>query len=549
VEHPGLVAGPVGASTIPATHGGSAGTRAFLFSDLRGYTAFVERAGDRAAAEVLATYRELVRNVIGARDGAEIRTEGDSFYVVFPSASSAVEASLEIVSAANERSTAQRPIRVGVGVHAGETVATTEGLVGGAVNIAARVCSKAQPGEVLVTDTVRALTRTFLPYRYVGLGAQQLKGIAGGIPLYRVEAVPSTRGARLRRQIAGRRGRIGRIGAVVAMAVLLAIAAGTYAATRAPDCLSLPRTARDLVARIEPVRGCVVGTRAVGLRPGPIAAVESGIWLGNLDDHTVTWIDPALSEAVTSGAFGTPVAVAPGGGGGAYVLLRDDRTVVGQPASSGFTRDRVAWYDRHGGLREVRALPPVEIGTISAYDSIAFADGLAWISEGREGRIVLVNFGSGLPPAVEVETPPRSGLGPIDAGAGATWVASRLEPVVYRLQGATAPPRPIQLPDEHGGVAAIDATDAAVWLARADGTLTRLDPETEARESIEIDGTHVSQVAVGADGVWVVDPQSGHVRRVDPSTRRADPPIDVGGRPAGIALGPDGSPWVTIQGR
>ena len=87
-------------------------------------------------------------------------------------------------------------------------MATTEGLVGGAVNIAARVCAKAQAGEVLVTDTVRALTRTYLPYRYTWLGTQQLKGIAGGIPLYRVEAVPSSGRARLARQLGARRGRV-----------------------------------------------------------------------------------------------------------------------------------------------------------------------------------------------------------------------------------------------------------------------------------------------------------------------------------------------------
>src|SRR5512135_885952 len=104
---------------------GSAGTKGFLFCDLRGYTAFVEHEGDRAAAELLETYRTLVRAVIAAHEGAEIRTEGDSVYVVFPAASSAVEAGLAIVAGAAEASTKDRPIRVGVGVHAGETVETT----------------------------------------------------------------------------------------------------------------------------------------------------------------------------------------------------------------------------------------------------------------------------------------------------------------------------------------------------------------------------------------------------------------------------------------
>ena len=70
---------------------------------------------------------------------------------------------MAILDAAAARSTDAAPIRVGIGVHAGETVETAEGYVGSAVNVAARVCSQAKAGELLVTDTVRGLTRTFLP--------------------------------------------------------------------------------------------------------------------------------------------------------------------------------------------------------------------------------------------------------------------------------------------------------------------------------------------------------------------------------------------------
>ncbi len=61
-------------------------------------------------------------------------------------------------------------IRVGVGVHAGESVAAAEGYVGSAVNIASRVCALAKPGEVLVTDTVRGLTRTSGRLTFTPLG-------------------------------------------------------------------------------------------------------------------------------------------------------------------------------------------------------------------------------------------------------------------------------------------------------------------------------------------------------------------------------------------
>ncbi len=160
----------------------------FLFADLRDYSRFADTNGDRAAAELLATYRALVRQEVERHTGAEIRTEGDSFYVVFSSASAAIRCGLSILAAARDAGEKDpaRPIRVGIGIHAGETAETAEGLVGSAVNIAARVCAQANAGELLVTDTVRGLTRTSLPYVFVPVGTRQLKGIAEPIALYRV---------------------------------------------------------------------------------------------------------------------------------------------------------------------------------------------------------------------------------------------------------------------------------------------------------------------------------------------------------------------------
>src|SRR5688500_16148731 len=165
-------------------------TRGFLFSDLRGYTAFTEQHGDLAASGLLDRYRALVRREVARFEGAEIRTEGDGFYIVFPSASSAVRCGLAIVAeAARERATTtDEPLRIAVGIHAGETAESAEDYVGAAINVAARVCGVAREGEVLVTETVRSLTRTLLPGQFVPRGAPRLKGVAEPIPLYRVAA-------------------------------------------------------------------------------------------------------------------------------------------------------------------------------------------------------------------------------------------------------------------------------------------------------------------------------------------------------------------------
>ena len=193
-------------------------TRGFLFSDLRGYTHFVETRGATTAAALLVRYRALARAAIAQFGGAEIKTEGDSFYVVFNSVSSAVRCGLAISADAAAASSDQpdEPIQVGVGIHAGETVESEGGYVGSAVNIAARICAQAASGEVLVSETVRALTRSVLPVRFEPRGRRPLKGIADPIALYAVvESVPGAAWSRGPRRLRGRWLIAGLLGAAV----------------------------------------------------------------------------------------------------------------------------------------------------------------------------------------------------------------------------------------------------------------------------------------------------------------------------------------------
>lgn len=240
-------------------------TNGFLFADLRDYTGYVESHGDQAAAALLEAYRTLVRSAVADFGGAEIKTEGDSFYVVFPSASSAVQCGLAILRAAAERAASEgAPIRVGIGVHAGETVETSEGYVGSAVNVAARVCSQARPGELLVTDTVRALTRTFLPVSFVDRRSRRLKGIPEPVVMYRVvslepgiEIAPSAV-RRLRGQMSSAAG-VGRTTrvAVLLIGLLVGGAAAGYLLTAAqrPPVGTGATAATSTPAASEPIVG------------------------------------------------------------------------------------------------------------------------------------------------------------------------------------------------------------------------------------------------------------------------------------------------------
>jgi class 3 adenylate cyclase/tetratricopeptide (TPR) repeat protein len=164
-------------------------TRAFLFSDLRDYTSFVEAKGDAAAARLLRDYRTLVRREVARHDGAEVKTEGDSFYVVFDGPSVALDCAVAILRAADVRNRRDptAPLRIGVGVHAGETIAYDDQFVGSAVNIASRLAGKASAGELLISDTLRGLVRTSRSIAMQERGPLELKGVTEAIRAWTVD--------------------------------------------------------------------------------------------------------------------------------------------------------------------------------------------------------------------------------------------------------------------------------------------------------------------------------------------------------------------------
>jgi class 3 adenylate cyclase len=257
-------------------------TRGFLFSDLRGYTSFVERHGAAAAVELLTAYRELVRAEVERFDGAEIRTEGDSFYVVFDSVAAAVRCGLGIARAAAAATEGlERRIDVGIGIHAGETIETSEGFVGSPVNIAARVCALAAAGEVLVTETVRSLTQTLLQVRFVPRGRRKLKGIEEPVAVFAVEAVGEADAGRSEPRRGLWRDRRALIGAGVA--AVLALGAIGWLSLRSSDGLGPTRV---LVGFDMPLSGDAA-LRGKSIRRGVLLALNEANRSGELGDVRV----------------------------------------------------------------------------------------------------------------------------------------------------------------------------------------------------------------------------------------------------------------------
>jgi class 3 adenylate cyclase len=130
------------------------GVRTILFTDMEGSTTLTERLGDAKAQELRRTHDSIVPEALKAQGGSETKHTGDGIMASFPSASRAIECAVAVQRAIAEGET---PLRVRIGLNAGEPVAEESDLFGTAVNLARRICDQAEPGQILVSDVVQQL--------------------------------------------------------------------------------------------------------------------------------------------------------------------------------------------------------------------------------------------------------------------------------------------------------------------------------------------------------------------------------------------------------
>ena len=159
----------------------------FLIADVRGYTSFTQQHGDEAAARLAATFAEIAREGVEARGGRVIELRGDEALAVFTSARQLRAAvDLQVVFKDETDWDPATPLRVGMGIDAGEAVPVEDGYRGAALNFAARLCSQAGPFEVLATQGVIHLARAVDGVRVAEHGPLQLKGVAAPVTVLRV---------------------------------------------------------------------------------------------------------------------------------------------------------------------------------------------------------------------------------------------------------------------------------------------------------------------------------------------------------------------------
>jgi class 3 adenylate cyclase len=156
------------------------GTVTFVFTDIEGSTRLLQELGDEAYGRVAGDHRRLVREAFGARGGTEIDTQGDAFFFSFPRARDAVAAAVDAQRALRDHEWPDgSEVRVRMGLHTGEPHVGEEGYFGLDVVRAARISAAGHGGQILISETTRALLGNQLPQGVAvhDLGQQDLKDV------------------------------------------------------------------------------------------------------------------------------------------------------------------------------------------------------------------------------------------------------------------------------------------------------------------------------------------------------------------------------------
>jgi predicted ATPase/class 3 adenylate cyclase len=171
------------------------GTVTFLFTDIEGSTRLLQRLGDRYR-EVVDRHGRILRHAILEGGGGEVRTEGDSFFAVFPTPAGALAAAVQAQRALTAHPWPEgHSVRVRMGLHTGQAVPGGDDYIGLDVHLAARIAAAGHGGQILVSEATRALVEHTLPdgSSLRDLGRHRLKDIEHPEHLYDlvIEGLPA----------------------------------------------------------------------------------------------------------------------------------------------------------------------------------------------------------------------------------------------------------------------------------------------------------------------------------------------------------------------
>ena len=520
--------------------------RTFVVADLRGYTRYSAAFGDEAAAVVAVKFAGIAAKVAEASDGELVEVRGDEVLLAYASARQAMRGALELQRRCRGPDGILLP--VGAGIDAGEPVAVGEGYRGGSLNLAARLCGIAGPGQTLASDTTVALARRVEGLTLRELRPARLKGIDRQVRAWEldsVEALPPVPTVptppRQPRRPRGHRGMA--LAGLAAVGLLVAFATAVLVVRSRDDAagegVDIP--ANSVVA-IDPSNWSIKRVVRVNLGVSPVAVAfgEGAVWTYNSDEGNLIEIDPRSGHVRLRGLGVNPTDVVAGAGS----------VWIASPATAQILR-----LDPLQPTADPIALP-LEAAASARYGAygLALSRGQLWVAGGYNNGVVTLDTVTGKVTRDHAPSLQFESFFEISASPTAVWAAENVEAVSavkLSIPGGIPLDEPVGM--GHNGLLGpqddMVATDKAVWYALAkDDRVYRIDPASPARviDSIRV-GDGPSGIAVDGQGrPWVTNSLSGSIAVIDPRSDDVVKTIALHHTPTSITYG-GGLLWVTVQ--
>jgi class 3 adenylate cyclase len=481
-----------------------------LFTDIVGSTERADAMGDRAWRDLLRRHHAVVRRQLKRHRGREIDTAGDGFFATFAQPADAIACALDV---ANEVTALSLEVRAGI--HVGEVEPIGDKVGGIAVHLAARILGAAEPGQILVSGTVRELV-SGSGFRFVDLGPRALKGVSEEWHLYAVvrpAAEPpdaADDATRPRRRWLSARV----LGAIGALALVVAVGEAAYLLTRdsshAANSAQGPNTIREVMAD-----GKLGRAFPVGRGPSAIVVTSEALWVANSDGGTVSRVDRTSGEEAVIGS-GAPMDLAITTGS-LWVLDPFASTVTAVTTSDARVADTIDLHGRtiaasddavwladdvHDKLHRIdprtrKVIDSIGLTAGSGPSALAVAPEGVWVVNGLAGTISRLDPRSGrvVIGSLALSSPPTD----IAVGSAGVWVLAREADLLIQIDAGTnrvarqvpVCDRPAALVVGDGVVWVACAGDRSVWRINANGGKPVITPLDGVPGGLAIDGDHV----------------------------------------------------------
>jgi YVTN family beta-propeller protein len=495
-----------------------AGIRTFLIADVRGYTRYTQEQGDEAAARLAASFAAIVEDVVAGTGGRLVEIRGDEALLVFDSPREGIRTAIALQHRFVERMRSEDPLplRVGVGLDAGEAVPVDGGYRGGALNLAARLCSLAQPGEVLVSEGLAHLARKVDDTTYVDRGRIGVKGLSERVRVFQVSFlldmpadVPAPRGIRTTVFLTA-----AVVAAIAILAAVIALLTTGFAGSDPPK-----RIGENALGAIDSSSAKLKSQTPVGNGPTAVAQGLGSVWVANSVDGTVSRVDPLREERPVIQVPGAPGGIAAGEGA---VWVTD---------ATGHTLSQIS--------AESNTVVRDDIRVGNGAGPVAVGEGAVWVGNALDGTVSRVDPERGVETDVVRVGGRPEGLA---VGAGSIWVTNGDTASVSRID-----PRKrsvVQTIPVGNGPRGIAVDGQAVWVANAiDGTVSRVAAATGSVTAVEPVALGVSSIVASGGAIWVASPPASKVFRLDRESAQATDSIEMGSSPSALAAGADDTVW------